>query len=213
MRRRRDFDPQRSHLPDRVSDLLRASRSGLAARPLGGKHEPVLRLAQQEEEFAHSPSVMDSGSLFDWRQMRMRRKQRFCSTSSMSSAIWRSLGCVRKSEYASSQAASALHQVRNTRCCRAREPEPGSRKALKTLLAPTSDLTRLVLKESFASCGAMNARMHALLRELRASLKCSAQALRKICRDDRSSLDSIAAYCRWRTSLARICRGSTTRSA
>ena len=55
-RHRRDLDPQGSHLPDRGQRPL-ARPADLVWRrgPLGGEHEPVLRLARPEEELAHSP--------------------------------------------------------------------------------------------------------------------------------------------------------------
>ena len=78
----------------------------------------------REEEFAHSPQQLSiCRSLFDWRQMRMRRKWRFCSISSMSSAIWAKpwMRFARASMASSRAASGATSRVRKfARCCRAR---------------------------------------------------------------------------------------------
>src|SRR4051794_35339054 len=54
----------------------------------------------------------------------MHRKPRFCSTNSMSSAIWakRWMRSARASMCGSRAASGATSKVRSTRCCRARLP-------------------------------------------------------------------------------------------
>ena len=106
-----------------VSDLLRG-------RPIwfGGEDRSEASMSQfyawlgQKKIRAFAWRSWTCGSRFDWRRMSMRRKRRFCSTSSTSSAIWARpwMRFARASMPGSRAASAATSRVRNTRCCRAK---------------------------------------------------------------------------------------------
>ena len=138
-----------------VSDLV--ARSADLVRwqgPLGGEHEPVLRLARRERKSSRIRlAVMDMWKPFRLATRRVRRKPRFCSTSSMSCGIWARpwirfaraniarLAC-RDRRYIKGHKYTLLSRKENLTL--------DGKKALKTLLAANKRLnTAYVLKESF----------------------------------------------------------------
>ena len=138
-----------------VSDLMRGRPIWFGGDgPLRGEHGPVLRLARREEELAHSPCRHGHvEAVSHWRRRRMRRRPRFCSTSSTSCAIW----ARRWIRFASSEYARLAGRDRRyikgqkyTLLSRRENLTLDGKKALKTLLAANKRLnTAYLLKESF----------------------------------------------------------------
>ena len=119
--------------------------------PFGGKHGSS-RQAWQDEERAHSGGGDGHVEAVSWRRRRMRRRPRFCSTSSMSCGIWARLW-IRSQERiwaASGRDRRYIKGQKYTLLSRKENLTLDGRKALKTLLSANKRLnTAYVLKESF----------------------------------------------------------------
>jgi len=204
-----------------VSDLLRG-------RPIwfGGEDRSAASMSQfyawlgQKKSSRIRLAVMDMWKPFDWRRMSMRRKRRFCSTSSTSSAIWaRPWMRFARVSMPGSRAASALHQGSEIYVAVAqREPHARRQEGAEDIVGGHKRLnTAYVLKESFGQLWSYEREGWArrYFENWRASLKWQRlKPYEKFAEMINRHWDGIAAYCRLENKVSLgFVEGSTTRSA